>query len=86
MALKAYVATLLHPGGSIRISMSSSFAPKPTLKRFAEPLAAFTQSDIPGSPADVAALVAWLVSDEATFVTGQVITVDGGRMTKLSLP
>ena len=39
-----------------------------------------------GSPADVAALVAWLVTDEATFVTGQVITVDGGRMTKLSLP
>ena len=39
-----------------------------------------------GSPADVVALVAWLVSGEATFVTGQVITVDGGRMTKLSLP
>ena len=39
-----------------------------------------------GSPADVAALVAWLVSDEATFVTGQVVTVDGGRMTQLSLP
>ncbi len=39
-----------------------------------------------GTPEDVAALVAWLASDDASFVTGQIYTVDGGRMAKLSLP
>lgn len=39
-----------------------------------------------GQPEDVAALVAWLASEESGFVAGQVWTIDGGRMTKLSLP
>lgn len=39
-----------------------------------------------GSPEEVAALVAFLAADEAEFITGQVYTVDGGRMAKLSLP
>jgi meso-butanediol dehydrogenase / (S,S)-butanediol dehydrogenase / diacetyl reductase len=39
-----------------------------------------------GKPEEVAALVAWLASEEAGFVTGQIWTVDGGRMAKLSLP
>ena len=39
-----------------------------------------------GKPEEVAALAAWLASDEAAFVAGQVWTIDGGRMAKLSLP
>ncbi len=39
-----------------------------------------------GKAEEVGALVAWLASDEASFVTGQVWTIDGGRMARLSLP
>ena len=39
-----------------------------------------------GKPEEIASLVKWLASEEAAFVTGQVWTVDGGRMSQLSLP
>ena len=39
-----------------------------------------------GKPEEVAAVVAWLASEDSSFVTGQVYTVDGGRMAKLALP
>lgn len=39
-----------------------------------------------GRAEEVAAVVAFLAAEEAGFITGQVYTVDGGRMTQLSLP
>ncbi|HLY31960.1 MAG TPA: SDR family oxidoreductase, partial [Ktedonobacterales bacterium] len=32
-----------------------------------------------GQPAEVGALVTWLCSDQASFITGATITIDGGR-------
>ena len=34
-----------------------------------------------GEPAEVADVEAWLASDAASYVTGEIVTVDGGRMT-----
>ena len=34
-----------------------------------------------GEPSEVADVVAWLASDAATYVTGEIVVVDGGRMT-----
>ena len=39
-----------------------------------------------GKPEEVARLICWLASDEASFVTGQIYTIDGGRTVQLSLP
>lgn len=39
-----------------------------------------------GDPEDVAAVVAFLADADSGFVSGQVIAVDGGRMSRLALP
>ena len=39
-----------------------------------------------GKVKEVAELIVWLASPSASFITGQVLTIDGGRTAKLSLP
>ena len=34
-----------------------------------------------GQPSEVADVVAWLASEASSYVTGEIVTVDGGRMT-----
>jgi len=53
---------------------------------FRESIAAIHPLNRTGSPNEVAKLVCFLASEQASFITGQIYTVDGGRMSKLSLP
>ena len=40
----------------------------------------------PGEPEEVAALVSWLVSDEASYVTGTSVVIDGGATQQVLPP
>ena len=60
--------------GAIRTRAHDRLAPE-VLER----IRAGTPAGFIAEPADVAALVAFLASDEARFITGQTILVDGGR-------
>ena len=73
--------------GWIETDLNEDFVnnmPDPTA--FRQGLAGIHPVGRTGSPADVAQLVLFLASEDAGFITGQIYTIDGGRMSKLSLP
>ena len=73
--------------GWIDTALNSDYvASMPDPERFQAGLSRIHPVGRIGDPSDVAAAVAFLVAEESGFVTGQVFTIDGGRMTKLSLP
>jgi meso-butanediol dehydrogenase/(S,S)-butanediol dehydrogenase/diacetyl reductase len=39
-----------------------------------------------GRPADVGDLAVFLASDRSSFLTGEIVVLDGGRTAKLPLP
>ena len=50
-------------------------------EKIAEAIAAMHALERVGKPEDIASLAAFLLSDEADWMTGQIISVDGGRST-----
>jgi 3-oxoacyl-[acyl-carrier protein] reductase len=61
--------------GFIKTDMTDAMAPEAVQALSAQiPLERF------GAPSDIAAMVAFLASDHAAYITGQVLTVDGGMV------
>ncbi|MDX1978907.1 MAG: 3-oxoacyl-ACP reductase family protein [Bryobacteraceae bacterium] len=55
-------------------------------RKFVEGIAARSMMRRVGAPEDIASAVAFLVSERASFITAQVLTVDGGRMDYIAHP
>ena len=70
--------------GLVRTDLLVQLSPPQELERVIQEFAGRSVLGRIGEPADIAAAVAFLASSEARFVTGQILTVDGGRMDYLS--
>ena len=69
----------ISPGGILGPSFVRNLSP-----RTKEIMAEQRLLPYPGYPQDVAELVAFLVSDRARYITGQVVSIDGGASSQLS--
>ncbi|HLI34034.1 MAG TPA: 3-oxoacyl-ACP reductase FabG [Terriglobia bacterium] len=64
--------------GSILTDVTQELFYNPASQRLAESLLAHIPLGKPGEPEDIANAVLFLVSDEARYITGHVLVVDGG--------
>jgi NAD(P)-dependent dehydrogenase (short-subunit alcohol dehydrogenase family) len=82
-SLTRYIATLHGKQGIRCNAIAPGVVDTPALAANvpAEQVEMFTRSAVTptlGKPDDIACVAVWLLSDEARFITGQVINVDGG--------
>lgn len=70
--------------GFILTDMVGQAAPEAERAQIVERMAGLAMMRRTGAPDDVAAAAAFLASDEASFITAQVLTVDGGRTDYIS--
>jgi 3-oxoacyl-[acyl-carrier protein] reductase len=66
--------------GFILTDMVSSGRTAEEAERLRSSVSAKTMVRRLGKPEDIAHAASFLVSDQASFITGQILTVDGGRM------
>jgi NAD(P)-dependent dehydrogenase (short-subunit alcohol dehydrogenase family) len=64
--------------GAIDTQLSADLAADETMHNIASDCLDHTPLARMGRPDEIAALIAWLASDEASFVSGTVVTADGG--------
>jgi NAD(P)-dependent dehydrogenase (short-subunit alcohol dehydrogenase family) len=88
VGLTKALALELAPRGITVNTIPPGFVDTPMLRRSEaegfvniEQQAAATPVGRPGRPEDIAAACAFLVSDEASYITGQILGVNGGRNT-----
>jgi NAD(P)-dependent dehydrogenase (short-subunit alcohol dehydrogenase family) len=64
--------------GAIDTQLSADLAADETMHGVASDCIDHTPLVRMGRPDEIAALIAWLASDEASFVSGTIVTADGG--------
>jgi 3-oxoacyl-[acyl-carrier protein] reductase len=72
--------------GFIETDMALQASSVENRETLVEKVASMTMMCRIGRPSDIAHAVSFLASDEASFITAQVLTVDGGRMDYIAHP